>query len=109
MFGNTADRCRSRTLPKVKKAFPAIEVTTLYAGSADRHGFSPLTVATTHQLFRFIEAFDVIIVDEVDAFPYSIDDSARYAVNKSKGICGDRLLDGHTFETDHGGYTETVN
>lgn len=70
--------------PRLKKAFPAIEVTTLHGGSADRHGFSPLTVSTTHQLFRFIEAFDVIIVDEVDAFPYSIDDSLHYAVNKSK-------------------------
>ncbi|WP_082630126.1 DEAD/DEAH box helicase [Peribacillus muralis] len=70
--------------PRLKEAFPAIEVTTLYGGSAERHGFSPLTVSTTHQLFRFIEAFDVIIVDEVDAFPYSIDDSLHYAVDKSK-------------------------
>lgn len=70
--------------PRLKKAFPAIEVTALYAGSTDRHAFSPLTVSTTHQLFRFIEAFDVIIVDEVDAFPFSIDDSLHYAVNKSK-------------------------
>ncbi|MFK9115384.1 DEAD/DEAH box helicase [Peribacillus frigoritolerans] len=72
--------------PRLKKAFPAIEVTTLHAGSEDRHGFSPLTVSTTHQLFRFIEAFDVIIVDEVDAFPYSMDDSLDYAVNKSKKV-----------------------
>lgn len=72
--------------PRLKKAFPAIEVTTLHAGSEDRHGFSPLTVSTTHQLFRFIEAFDVIIVDEVDAFPYSMDDSLHYAVNKSKKV-----------------------
>ncbi|MDF1999553.1 DEAD/DEAH box helicase [Peribacillus frigoritolerans] len=72
--------------PRLKKAFPAIEVTTLHAGSEDRHGFSPLTVSTTHQLFRFIEAFDVIIVDEVDAFPYAMDDSLHYAVNKSKKV-----------------------
>ena len=72
--------------PRLKKAFPAIEVTTLHAGSEDRYGFSPLTVSTTHQLFRFIEAFDVIIVDEVDAFPYSMDDSLHYAVNKSKKV-----------------------
>ncbi|MGE7761815.1 DEAD/DEAH box helicase [Peribacillus sp. NPDC097895] len=70
--------------PRLKKAFPSIDISSLYGGSADRHGCSPLTVSTTHQLFRFIEAFDVIIVDEVDAFPYTADDSLHYAVNKSK-------------------------
>lgn len=70
--------------PRLKRAFPAIEVSSLYGGSEDRSKASPLTVSTTHQLFRFSEAFDVVIIDEVDAFPYSIDDALHYAVNKSK-------------------------
>lgn len=70
--------------PRLKRAFSAIEVSALYGGSEDRHKPSPLTVSTTHQLFRFSEAFDVIIIDEVDAFPYSMDKSLHYAVHKSK-------------------------
>lgn len=38
--------------------------------TSNKYFYSQLTVATTHQLLRFYEAFDVIIVDEVDAFPY---------------------------------------
>lgn len=70
--------------PRLKRAFPAIEVSALYGGSAERHKPSPLTVSTTHQLFRYSEAFDVIIIDEVDAFPYSMDQSLHFAVQKSK-------------------------
>ncbi|RFU64020.1 DEAD/DEAH box helicase [Peribacillus glennii] len=70
--------------PRLKKAFPLIEVSALYGGSEDRHRPAPLTVSTTHQLFRFKEAFDAIIIDEVDAFPYSMDTSLQFAVNKAK-------------------------
>lgn len=70
--------------PRLKRAFPNIEVAALFGGSGDRHKLAPLTVSTTHQLFRFQNAFDVIIIDEVDAFPYSTDASLHYAVNKAK-------------------------
>ncbi len=70
--------------PRLKRAFPAIEVAALYGGSEDRHKLAPLTVSTTHQLFRFQQAFDTIIIDEVDAFPYSADATLHYAVNKAK-------------------------
>ena len=43
-----------------------------------------LTIATTHQLLRFYKAFDTIIIDEVDAFPYSIDSSLQYAVKQAQ-------------------------
>ncbi|MCL9797465.1 DEAD/DEAH box helicase family protein, partial [Frankia sp. AgKG'84/4] len=70
--------------PRLKKAFPHITVAALYGGSEDRHIMAPLTVTTTHQLFRFQNAFDTIIIDEVDAFPYSMDISLQFAVNKAK-------------------------
>ena len=31
---------------------------------------TPLVIATTHQLLKFYQAFDLLIIDEVDAFPY---------------------------------------
>lgn len=66
--------------PRLQAAFPGIRVASLYGGSDDRHTYAPLTIATTHQLLRFYQAFDTIIIDEVDAFPYTLDESLKYAV-----------------------------
>jgi competence protein ComFA len=70
--------------PRLQKVFPEIKVAALYGGSEDRHEFTQISIATTHQLLRFYKAFDVMIVDEVDAFPYSIDETLRYAVQQSR-------------------------
>ncbi|MGG0720070.1 DEAD/DEAH box helicase [Robertmurraya massiliosenegalensis] len=70
--------------PRLQAVFPAIDVASLYGGSEDRHKSSPLTISTTHQLFRFYQAFDTIIVDEVDAFPYSMDETLQYAVQNAR-------------------------
>lgn len=69
--------------PRIQKVFPSAEVSALYGGSEDRHRFSPITISTTHQLLRFHHAFDTMIVDEVDAFPYTFDASLQWAVKKS--------------------------
>lgn len=70
--------------PRLQTVFPAIQVASLYGGSDDRHQFSSLTVSTTHQLLRFYQAFDVMIIDEVDAFPYSADPMLKFAVKNSR-------------------------
>ncbi|WP_078543840.1 DEAD/DEAH box helicase [Litchfieldia alkalitelluris] len=70
--------------PRIKAAFPGIDVIALYGGSEDRHKYAPITLATTHQLLRFYRAFDVIIIDEVDAFPYSSEPMLEYAVEQAK-------------------------
>ncbi|RSD25208.1 DEAD/DEAH box helicase [Mesobacillus subterraneus] len=72
--------------PRLKKAFPQTKIASLYGGSEERHEFTQLTIATTHQLLRFYKAFDVMIVDEVDAFPYSIDETLQYAVQQSRKL-----------------------
>lgn len=59
---------------RLRKTFPDVELQVLHGG-AERvvlPVLSPgsLTVATTHQVMRFYEAFDLVILDEVDAFPY---------------------------------------
>lgn len=70
--------------PRLQDVFPSLQVASLYGGSDDRHHFSPLTITTTHQLLRFYQAFDVMIVDEVDAFPYSADPMLQFAVKNSR-------------------------
>lgn len=56
--------------PRLKKAFPQIKVVTLYGGSSERWNEGGLFIATTHQLMRFHHAFELVIIDELDAFPY---------------------------------------
>lgn len=70
--------------PRLQAVFPGIQVAVLYGGSEDRHLQAPLTIATTHQLLRFYKAFDTVILDEVDAFPYTADESLQYAVRQSR-------------------------
>lgn len=72
--------------PRLQSVFPSIQVTSLYGGSEDRHQFSPLTITTTHQLLRFYQAFDVMIVDEVDAFPYSVDPMLQFAMKNARQV-----------------------
>ncbi len=70
--------------PRIKAAFPLVDVIALYGGSEDRNKTAPITLSTTHQLLRFYKAFDMIIIDEVDAFPYSVEPILQYAVNQAK-------------------------
>lgn len=70
--------------PRLRKSFPTILISTLYGGSKNRQTHAQLVIATTHQVMRFYEAFDVVIIDEVDAFPFSFDKSLQYAVTQAK-------------------------
>ncbi|WP_261131793.1 DEAD/DEAH box helicase [Bacillus sp. Marseille-Q3570] len=70
-------------IPRFESAFSGIEVQALYGGHSSLERPSPLVLSTTHQLFRFKDAFDVMIVDEVDAFPYSFDKTLQFAVEKA--------------------------
>lgn len=49
----------------------------LLHGESETYFRTPLVVATTHQLLKFYQAFDLLIVDEVDAFPY-VDNPTLY-------------------------------
>ncbi|WP_074033979.1 DEAD/DEAH box helicase [Bacillus massilinigeriensis] len=70
--------------PRLKAVFPNVSIAALYGGSEERHVFAALTISTTHQLLRFYRAFDTLIVDEVDAFPYSVDETLHYAVRQAR-------------------------
>lgn len=65
--------------PRLAKAFPDISLATLYGGSSERWKDAQLTLATTHQLMRFYQGFDLVIIDELDAFPYHNDPMLAHA------------------------------
>lgn len=71
-------------LPRLKSAFQSIHIQGLYSGSRDKDGTAQLILATTHQLLRYRQAFDVLIIDEIDAFPYHKDPALQFAANRAK-------------------------
>lgn len=70
--------------PRLKEVFPNVPILAQYGGAKESPTYHPLTIATTHQLLRYKEAFDVVIIDEVDAFPYSTTPMLHAAVQKAK-------------------------
>ena len=56
--------------PRLCAAFTGIEPTLLHGHTKQVYHYSQLTICTTHQLLRFQHAFDLLIIDEVDAFPF---------------------------------------
>ena len=69
--------------PRIKEAFPLEEVAVLHGLTEESYKRTPITIATTHQMLRFYHTFDVLIVDEVDAFPYSNSDMLQFAVHRA--------------------------
>ncbi|UMZ75003.1 DEAD/DEAH box helicase family protein [Natranaerofaba carboxydovora] len=55
---------------RLEKAFPGIRINTFYGGFKNKLSDGEFVVSTTHQLYRFYRAFDLVILDEADAFPY---------------------------------------
>uniref|UniRef100_UPI000470A2EB helicase-related protein n=1 Tax=Paenibacillus sp. 1-18 TaxID=1333846 RepID=UPI000470A2EB len=70
--------------PRLEVAFPQATMVTLYGGSAERWQRGQLTLATTHQLLRYRHAFDLVVIDEIDAFPYHNDPMLAFA---AQAVC----------------------
>lgn len=54
---------------RMEKAFPTLKVIAVCEGFTDVVD-GDLIVCTMHQLYRYEKTFDLLIMDEVDAFPY---------------------------------------
>lgn len=78
--------------PRLQRAFQKNEVQAFYGGSGHPKKFARLVLATTHQLLRFEKAFELIIVDEADAFPYSYNKKLQQAVKKAKTTYGRTII-----------------
>lgn len=70
--------------PRIQAAFPTVPQVVLYGKAPERYFYAPLVIATTHQLLRFREAFDLLIIDEVDSFPYHNDKVLYFGAEKSR-------------------------
>lgn len=77
--------------PRIQAAFPEVPQVLLYGDSPENYRYTPLVIATTHQLLRFREAFDLLIIDEVDSFPYHEDDVLQFGAAKARKNDGSLL------------------
>ncbi|MCF0118093.1 MAG: DEAD/DEAH box helicase family protein [Bacilli bacterium] len=55
---------------RICEAFPHSKIVAVYGGHTSKLE-GDIVVLTTHQLYRYPKYFDLIILDEIDAFPYS--------------------------------------
>jgi competence protein ComFA len=78
--------------PRLAVAFPDTGLSVLYGGSPDKFGMSAITLATTHQLLRCHEAFDLVLIDELDAYPYHNNPMLHFAAAKSRKPNGVTVL-----------------
>ena len=64
----------------------------LLHGESEAYSRNPLVIATTHQLLKFYQAFDLLIVDEVDAFPYVDNPMLYHAVHQAVKVEGTKIF-----------------
>lgn len=69
--------------PRLDQAFPMVPKLLIYGKMKESYRYTPFVLATTHQLLRFKEAFDLIVIDEVDAFPFHNDQTLYFASKKA--------------------------
>lgn len=70
---------------RFSKIFTNANVISVYGGKTKVLS-GDLIVCTTHQLFRYYKTFDLLILDEVDAFPLKDNDTLmKIAINSCKG------------------------
>lgn len=70
--------------PRLQAVWPGLRIQALYGGSQGKYGEADLILATTHQALRFYRRFDLVILDEVDAFPLAGDPMLYYAVERAR-------------------------
>ncbi len=70
------------------KIFAKAEVTSVYGEHHEKLS-GDLIICTTHQLYRYYKSFDLLILDEVDAFPLKGDHTL---MNISLNACKGRII-----------------
>ncbi|MCL0312664.1 DEAD/DEAH box helicase family protein [Apilactobacillus sp. TMW 2.2459] len=69
--------------PRIQSAFENIEILLLHGKNELPYAYHQVTICTTHQLLKFYHAFDILIIDEVDAFPFVQDAGLKFAAQNA--------------------------
>lgn len=54
---------------RINQQFSGVDIGLVYGGYSELEN-APFVICTTHQLYRYPKSFDLLILDEMDAFPY---------------------------------------
>ncbi|NLB72501.1 MAG: DEAD/DEAH box helicase family protein [Firmicutes bacterium] len=73
----------AEVVPRIGSAIPDAGILELRSSAKSRYRDADIVIATTHQALRFFRAFDLVILDEVDAFPYRGSAILHYAVRRA--------------------------
>lgn len=69
--------------PRLQAAFADFPIALLHGRAPQEYKYRQLTICTTHQLLRFYHAFDNLIIDEVDSFPYAANSALLFATKQA--------------------------
>lgn len=78
--------------PRLQSAFRKVSMALLHGRQDEPYRYCQLTVCTTHQLLRFYRAFDLLIIDEVDSFPYAANPRLLFATKHARKTTGALLM-----------------
>nr|WP_242835412.1 helicase-related protein [Desulfitobacterium sp. PCE1] len=74
--------------PRLQQDFPGLKLSILTGTSQERFTPAPFVLATTHQILRFSQAFNLIFLDEMDAFPYYGNTALTWGMERALGPRG---------------------
>jgi len=69
--------------PRLKRDFPNYPFQVLTGNTSVKFQVGGMVLATTHQVLRFWRSFDVIFMDEMDAFPYHGSRALEWGLNQA--------------------------
>lgn len=69
--------------PRLQSAFKNIKIALLHGKSSMKYFYAQLTICTTHQLMKFKHAFDILVIDEIDSFPFVNDHNLHLTAERS--------------------------
>jgi len=74
--------------PRIQKVFPNTSLGLFHGKSEESYHLTQIMLSTVHQLIRFEQAFDVLIIDEVDSYPLAGNLMLHKAIQKAKKTDG---------------------
>jgi competence protein ComFA len=73
---------------RFRRTFPDVPMACLHGSRKEKFLEASLVLATTHQVIRFYSCFDLVILDEIDAYPYSISPMLEAGIRRAKTDSG---------------------
>lgn len=73
---------------RLERAFPGVSVAIRYGKPRSHPKTSDIVLASTHQTLKYYHSFDLVILDESDAFPYLANPILINALRRAKKVSG---------------------